>query len=502
VAPGLPAHVRVAIVGSGFAGLCMAIRLKQAGIDDFLVFERGDDVGGTWRDNSYPGCACDVPSHLYSFSFEPNPDWSRTFSPQPEIWDYLRRCADTYGITQHVRLGHEVEAATWDAAQRRWSVVTSRGALTADVVVMGVGALSEPSLPALPGLEDFAGTVFHSARWNHDHDLSGERVAVIGTGASAIQFVPRIQPHVGRLHLFQRSAPWIVPRPDRPVTALERRLYRALPAAQRLVRDWIYWTRESLVVAFRHPRLMTVSQRLALRHLRRQVPDPQLRARLTPSYRMGCKRILLSDDYYPALTQPNVDVVADGIREVRRGSIVTTDGVEREVDTIIFGTGFRVTDMPAAQLVRGADGALMADLWHGSPRAYLGTSVAGFPNLFMLVGPNTGLGHNSIVFMIESQVAYVMDCLRFMGEHGIATVDVRPEAQRTFNAELQRQMRGTVWMTGGCRSWYLDATGRNAVLWPRSTWGFRRRTRQFDPTAYALEPRASSRPPARAAQAA
>jgi cation diffusion facilitator CzcD-associated flavoprotein CzcO len=479
-------HVRVAIVGSGFSGLGMAIRLRRAGIEDFVILERADEVGGTWRDNSYPGCRCDVPSHLYSFSFAPNPDWTSTFSAQAEIWEYLRTCARRYGVMDHVRFGHEVLDAAWDEDEQHWRIETSQGPLTAQALVLGTGPLSEASIPDLPGLERFEGATFHSATWDHDHDLDGERVAVVGTGASAIQFVPQIQPRVGRLHVFQRTAPWIMPRPDRPLNAWERRLYRALPAAQLVMRAGIYWARESFVVGFRHQRVMAWGERLALRHLHRQVRDPGLRRKLTPGYRMGCKRVLISNDYLPSLTRPNVEVVTDAIAEVRPRSIVTADGAEREVDTIIFGTGFHVTDVPAAERLRGRDGRTLAEHWQGSPQAHMGAMVAGYPNLFFLVGPNTGLGHNSIVFMIESQCNYVLSALQLMQERGAAELDVRPEAQAAYNARVQEQMRGTVWTAGGCASWYLDAQGRNTTLWPTFTWPFRERTRRLNPAEYVL----------------
>jgi cation diffusion facilitator CzcD-associated flavoprotein CzcO len=379
-----------------------------------------------------------------------------------------------------------VQDAAWDEGAQRWRIETSQGSLTARALVLGTGPLSAPSIPDLPGLDSFEGTTFHSATWDHDHDLDGERVAVIGTGASAIQFVPKIQPRAGKLHVFQRTAPWIMPRPDRPLKAWERRLYRALPAAQLLMRAGIYWARESFVLGFRHPRVMRFGQRLALRHLEHQVRDPELRRKLTPSYRMGCKRVLISNDYLPALGRENVEVVTDAIAEVRPRSIVTADGTEREVDTIIFGTGFHVTDMPAAERVRGRDGATLAEHWEGSPQAHLGAMVAGYPNLFFLVGPNTGLGHNSIVFMIESQCNYVLSALALMEERGAAELDVRPEAQARYNAELQERMRGTVWTSGGCASWYLDARGRNTTLWPSFTWPFRERTRRLDPAQYEL----------------
>ena len=474
------------IVGSGFSGLGMAIRLLEDGERDFVVLERAGEVGGTWRDNTYPGCRCDVPSHLYSFSFAPNPTWSSTFSPQPEILDYLRDVARRFGVMPHVRFHTELESADWDEGESRWRLETSQGQITADVLVCGQGPLSEPKVPDVSGIDTFQGAVFHSAAWNHDHDLDGERVAVVGTGASAIQFVPAIQPRVGRLHVFQRTPPWVMPHPNRRMTRLERALYARLPLAQLAMRAGIYWARESFVLQFRHRRLRKLATRVALRQLERQVPDPQLRQKLTPSYEMGCKRILPTDEWYPALMQPNVEVVTEAIAEVRPHSVVAADGTEREVDTIIFGTGFHVTDIPIAGVVRGRNGRRLADAWGGSPAAYKGAAVAGFPNLFFLVGPNTGLGHNSIVFMIESQVNYVADALRTMRRQGARTVEVRAEAQAAYNDELEQMTRGTVWVSGGCASYYIDRNGRNSTLWPTFTWPFRERTREFDEGAYAL----------------
>ena len=480
-------RVRIAIIGSGFAGLGMAIRLRQAGITDFVVLERAEDVGGTWRDNTYPGCACDVPSNLYAFSFAPNPHWSRTFSGQREIWDYLRACAQHFGVTEHLRLGHEVMDACWQQEHGHWRVQTRRGSFTATVLVSAMGPLSEPALPAIPGLTSFAGTTFHSAAWEHDHDLTGERVAVIGTGASAIQFVPRIAGRVAALHVFQRTPPWIVPRGDRDVTGFERHLFRAVPAAQRARRAVSYLMRELAVPGLRgNRRLLAYLTTQARRHLEEQVADPLLRAALTPDYAIGCKRILLSDDYYPALALPQVELVTAGIREVRAASVMTSDGVERPVDTIIFGTGFHVTDMPGAARLRGRDGRSLREVWGATQRAYLGSMVAGFPNLFLLLGPNTGLGHNSIVYMIESQLAYVMDALRVMEARGSDVIEVSAAAQDRYNRVVQADTAGTVWTAGGCRSWYLDATGANAALWPSYTWSFRRRTRRFVPSDHVL----------------
>lgn len=484
-----PPHHRIAIVGSGFAGLGMAIALKQDGEQDFVILERAEDLGGTWRDNTYPGCGCDVPSHLYSFSFAPNPNWSRTFSKQPEIWDYMKGVSRRYGIDPHIRYRHEVTAAAWDAERELWRIETGAGPLTADILIAGAGGLSEPKLPDLPGVERFEGRMFHSARWDHEHSLAGERVGVIGTGASAIQFVPEIQPEVGELHVFQRTPPWIVSSRDRPVSRWERAIYKALPPAQLAMRAAIYWARELFVIGFMHPREGSPGERMARRHLEEQVPDQALRAKLTPSYRMGCKRVLISDDYYPALQQPNVELVTDAIVEITPSGVLTADGAEHELDTIVLGTGFHVTDMPVGEWVHGAHGQTLAEVWRGSPQAYLGTSVAGFPNLFLLVGPNTGLGHNSIVFMIESQINHLRGCLRFMLRHGLHTVEARNDVQERFNEQIQRRLQGSVWNSGGCASWYIDQNGKNTTIWPGFTWPFRRRTRHFDPADYVLLPR-------------
>jgi cation diffusion facilitator CzcD-associated flavoprotein CzcO len=484
-------HFHIAIVGSGFAGLGMAIRLKQSGEQDFVILERARDVGGVWRDNTYPGCACDVQSHLYSFSFAPNPAWTRAYSSSAEIHAYLRSCAERYGLLPHVRFGHGLEDAHWDEATQRWVLDTLGGRFTADVLVSAAGALSDPAIPQLPGLERFEGKQMHSAQWDWSHDLTGRRVAVVGTGASSIQFVPQIQPRVGRLVLFQRTPPWVLPRRDHATSPTLRRLYRAFPPAQLLARAGIYVWRELMAILFLHPWLLKRAQWVALRHLEKQVPDPGLRAKLTPDYTLGCKRILLSDDYLPSLTQPNVEVVTSGIREVRERSIVTADGREHAVDTLIFGTGFQVTNLPISHHVRGRDGRTLAETWAGSMRAHLGTTVAGFPNLFMVPGPNTGLGHTSVVTMLESQFEHVLGALRYLEGRGLAAVEPRREAQEAFVREVDEQMRTTVWARGGCKSWYLDATGRNSTLWPGFTFSFRSRVQHFDPADYvAIAPRA------------
>jgi cation diffusion facilitator CzcD-associated flavoprotein CzcO len=480
-------HTRVAVIGAGFSGLCMAIRLRREGIEDFVVLERADEVGGTWRDNTYPGCQCDIPSVLYSFSFAPNPDWTRFYPLQSEIRDYLRRCARDFGVMPYIRFGTEVTGAAWDEDSHRWRLETSRGSLTADVLVGGQGGLSEPSTPDIPGLEEFEGTVFHSAQWDHEHDLDGERVAVIGTGASAVQFVPRIQPRVGKLHLFQRTPSWVMPDPDRRVTDFERRLWRRLPAAQRLLRAGIYFAHEATVLGtIVDRRLSKGFEKIARGHLRRQVRDPELRAKLTPGYTLGCKRITLSDSYYPALTRPNAELVTEPIREVRARSIVTADGAERELDTIVLGTGFKALDSPAFAHIRGRDGRTLAQAWQGSPRAYLGAAIAGFPNFFLLVGPNSAGGYNSIVFTTEAHVNYVMACLREMDRRGLSAVEVRQDVYEAFNRDTEKRLGASVWNMGGCASWYLDSNGRNGVWWPGFTWRLWQRTRRLDPADYEL----------------
>ncbi|MEV4807761.1 NAD(P)-binding domain-containing protein [Nonomuraea sp. NPDC049421] len=484
-------HVHVAVIGAGFAGLGMAIRLKQLGIDDFVVLERAGDLGGTWRDSVYPGAASDVPSNLYSYSFAPDPGWSRTFPSQPEIQTYLRRCAAQHELDAHLRFGHEMVSAEWQDGSARWRVVTSKGPLTADVLVVATGPLSEPTMPSVPGLERFSGDVFHSATWDAAYGLDGKKVAVIGTGASAVQFIPEIQPKVARLYVYQRSAPWVIPRWDRTKTNLEKGLFRRLPGIQRLARTSVYLWRESLLLGLAFDqRMLKPAEWLARRHLHRQVPDPRLRAALTPDYRLGCKRIILSSSYFPAMTQPNTELVTSSIREVRQNSIVSADGSEHAVDTIIFGTGFKPANMPVAGRLRGRHGRLLADAWRDGPAAYLGTAIAGFPNLFMLLGPNTVSGQNSSLLTMEAQIHYAIKAVRFMHEAGAAMVEVRPEAQASFVSYVQRKSVGTVWVSG-CSNWYVDEHGRNTTLWPGFTGTFRRRTRRFDHENYVVRARAT-----------
>ncbi len=478
------------IVGSGFAGLGAAIRLDRAGMRDFLVIERGSEVGGTWRDNAYPGAACDVPSQLYSFSFALNPDWSREYPPQPEILTYVRRTADESGTLDRHLFDCDMRSARWDPDSCRWLVRTTRGAFTADVLVTAFGGLSEPRMPALPGIERFRGQLFHTARWDRDIDLTGKRVAVIGTGASAIQVIPEIASIVGHLDVFQRTAPWILPRSNHRFTARQQTAFRRIPGYQRLRRGLIFARFEATTLGFCYfPRLLDVAARQGSALLQDQIVDPVLRERLTPRFQLGCKRILFSTTYYPALARENVALVTEAIEAVTDDAIVTSDGQRHQVDVIVVATGFRATDSPAADLITGADGRTLAEQWRTSGQeAYKGTTVAGFPNLFSLVGPNTGTGNMSLIYMIESQLNYLLDALRAMDRHRLATVEVRRSAQDSFNRTVQRRMRRTVWTTG-CASWYLDRRGRNTSLWPGFALAFRALTRRFDLHAYRSTPR-------------
>ena len=477
----------VLIIGTGFSGIGMAIRLKQAGFDNFTVLEQAAAVGGTWRDNHYPGVACDVPSHLYSFSFEPNPNWSRMFAPQREILAYLNHCADKYGVRPHIQFGAEVVKAEFDDKRGQWLVTTKAGKrYRTRALVAGGGGLSKPVFPDIPGLERFKGKKFHSARWDHDYPLAGQRVGVVGTGASAIQIVPSIVDKVAHLKLFQRTPPWILPKPNFRFGEKQQQRFADHPWLARLLRRGLYWALESSALGFTGilPQFHGRAQRQANALLQTQIKDPVLRAKLTPSYRIGCKRILLSNDYYPALQQPNAEVVTDGIAEIREHSIVTRDGQEHAVDAIIFATGFQAAESMAPFEVIGRDGVELNSAWSETPEAYLGSTVTGFPNLFMLVGPNTGLGHNSMVFMIESQIQYVVDAVRTLRTRSLASVEVKSSVQKAFNEKLMERMARTVWSTGGCISWYQNKAGRNTTLWPGFTFEFRYRTRQFDVENY------------------
>ncbi len=472
------------VVGAGFSGLAAGVELRRRGITDFLILEKANRVGGTWRENTYPGAACDVPSHLYSYSFEPNPRWSRAYGGQAEILAYLEHCADTYGLRSHLRFGETVVDARWDETTSSWHVTTgSDEKLEARALLLGNGALHIPSLPDIPGLASFEGTQFHSARWNHDYDLAGKRVAVIGTGASAIQFVPQIAGKVSHLYVHQRTPPWIVPKRDREMTSVEQWAFENVPGAHWARRTALYWLMESRVVGFAYaPKVNELIEKVVTQHIKREVRDPVLRGKLMPSYRFGCKRVLISNEWYPALQRPNVEVVTDAIASITPRGVRTVDGTEREVDALILGTGFRVTEYLSSIHIVGRGGVDLNDAWRTSLRNYLGITVSGCPNLCVVMGPNTGLGHNSMIFMIEAQARYAASALATMRERGIASLDVRPEIEASFRADLARRMKNTVWTTG-CQSWYQTPDGE-VFLWPAATVDYWWKTRRVNLADY------------------
>lgn len=481
-----PTDVDIVIIGTGFSGLGMGAQLKRHSRDSFVLLERADDVGGTWRDNTYPGAACDIPSHIYSFSFRPNPDWSHVFSPGPEIQEYLRATAREEGLMPHIRFGANVEQARWDSTTQRWTVTTSAGVFTGRFLVTGTGHLADESLPAIPGLADFSGEVFHSARWRQDVSLEGKRVGIVGSGASAIQLVPELAKVASELVVFQRSAQYIKPRPDRVYSYVEKRTFRRDTEAIPAHRAELFWTLESGYAARRAvPNYLAEAKAEALRHLERQVADPELRAKLTPDYELGCKRVLISDTYYPALTRDNVTLEASALARMEGDKAISADGNVFEFDVLIFCTGFETTEPPYARLVHGSDGRSLADHWEQGMEAFASTTVTGFPNLFIINGPNTGLTHNSLVYMIETQVDYVLGALDWSQVNGDAVLEVSAEAQQRYVTELQERTVGTVWVEDGCKSWYVDQrSGRLTLVWPDFAHAFRYRNGTFDPAPY------------------
>ena len=470
---------RTIIIGAGFGGLGMAIALKKAGFDDVLILEKSHDVGGCWRDNSYPGAACDVPSHLYSFSFEPNPSWSRKYAPQPEIHAYLQHCAQQHQLLNQIRFGAEVSRLRYLGVDQGWELTLSDGdVLLAQFVVSACGQLSTPQLPRIEGLDTFGGPQFHSAHWNHELSLAGKKVAVIGTGASAIQFIPQIAPQVAELLVFQRSAPYVIPKPDRPYSKAEQQRFARWPLLQKLSRAWIYLTHEARALAFTHvPQAMWFVQQSFQRNLKQQVSDPVLRAHLNPDYTVGCKRVLISNDFYPAMARDNVSLVTDPITRVVPEGVLTAGGHLHPADVIIHGTGFAATQFLTPMKVTGLDGLDLNDVWRRGAQAYLGMTVSGFPNFFMLYGPNTNLGHNSIVYMLESQIEHIVRCMKGMRQQGVKAIDVPRARFDQFNERITAGLRRTVWASG-CTSWYQTGDGVNPVNWPGFTFTYRRLTRQ------------------------
>jgi len=484
------------IVGAGFAGLAAAIKLQDAGERDFVVIEKDSDVGGTWHINTYPGAECDVPSQLYSYSFALNPDWSKVYSPQQEIWEYTRRVAEDADVLDRFVFDTAVLDATWDDAAQRWRVTTSNGEYAARTVISGSGGLSEPRLPEIDGIDSFQGEIFHSARWNHDVGLTGKRVAVIGTGASAIQLVPELQKTLqssgGHIDVYQRTPNWIIPRNERKFTGLEKAAFKHVPGVQRAARAAVYAQLEGRAPAFtRFPALLKVVENQCKKNISRAIDDPELQAKVTPNYRAGCKRILISNAWYPAIAADNVDLVTDPIAKITGDAIVTADGAERPIDVLVVATGFYVTEPPIAQHITGREGRTLAEVWgdHGMA-AYKGTTIHGFPNLFQIVGPNTALGHSSMIYIIESQVRYIVEAARAMRRDGLGAIEPTAEAQAEWTAKIQDRMKPTVWTTGGCASWYLDKFGNNTTLWPGQTFAFRQHLSRFDADKYDKQPAA------------
>jgi len=481
-----PVHTRALIIGTGFSGLGMAIALQRQGVD-FVILEKADEVGGTWRDNTYPDCACDVPSHLYSFSFEPKATWSKLFSPQPEIWDYLKGVTDKYGLRRYIVFNSRAARAHWDDTEYRWHVFTDTGQeYVAQFLISGAGALHIPRLPDIDGLADFQGPAFHSAQWDHDVDLAGKRVAVIGTGASAIQIVPGIIGEVAELQLYQRTPPWVVPRPNEPFPDWVKTAFTYVPGLRLGVRTGIYWFLEGLGYAMtKQPGLLRAVEAVGKWNIRRHVADKDLRRRLTPTYRAGCKRILYSPNYYQAVADPKTKLITDRITRITPTGIVTADGTEHAVDVIVWATGFHVIDSYTYFDIKGAEGEDLVDRWNRDGlAAHRGIAVAGMPNLFFLLGPNTALGHTSVVIMIESQIRYVAKAIAAVDKYGAQALAPSAAAQQRYNDELQRDLADSVWNTGGCRSWYLDEHGVNRTLWSGMTWQYWRATRSLNASEY------------------
>nr|WP_295784468.1 NAD(P)/FAD-dependent oxidoreductase [Rhodoferax sp.] len=482
--------VDVAIVGAGFGGLCAAIRLRESGVAQSLVIlERSHEVGGTWRDNIYPGCACDVPSHLYSFSFAPNQQWTRPYPQQQEVQDYILRVTDDYVLRPLIRFNTDVAAMRWLAEQQCWQIdVEGQAPLLARHVVLATGPLNKPVIPDLPGLATFTGPSFHSSDWRPDVDLKGQRVAVVGTGASAIQFVPEIAPNAAHVTVFQRTPAWVLPRWDKPYGAIKRWAYRYVPLLQRLSRWRVYWFNEFVGMGFMgSTAIQRMLKRLSGHHLRSQIPDADQRKALTPDFNPGCKRLLISNTWFPALQRSNVQLVTHAVADIAPNGVVGTDGTVYPCDVIIWGTGFKATEFVAPMQIYGAVPAgadefsapELGAVWRSNPAAsHLGITVAGFPNLFLLVGPNTGLGHNSIIFMIECQVDYVVRALQTLRDRKQSVLQLRADVQRDDYAAIQKKMKGTVW-SSGCKSWYQHADGHIDTLWPGYTWEYWLKTRQF-----------------------
>ncbi len=476
----------VAVVGAGFAGVAAVVKLKPAGNDDVTVFERGERIGGVWHHNTYPGAACDVPSHQYEFSFAPNPRWSRRYAPQAEIQAYVEDVARREGVVDRIRTGTEVTGASWDAQRSRWTLETAAGPHEADVLITACGQLAVPSVPPIPGLDSFDGPAFHSARWDHSVDVAQKRVAVVGSGCSAIQIVPAIQPKVAHVDVYQRSPGWTIPKMDFAYSERTKRLFERFPALQRADRAAVFAFMELGAAGMTKQQwLLGPFRAVARRQITKAIKDPELRAKVTPKDEIGCKRIMLTDEWYPTLVKPNVDLVTDRIAEVTPAGIRTQDGTERPYDVLVLATGFEAHAFVAPMHVVGEEGKSLAEVWGGVPKAYLGTSVAGFPNMFLLYGPNTNGGTGSVIYTIEAGVDHVIAALRELDRRDAQRIEVRRRAAEEFDRELRAALRNTVWHSG-CTSWYVDEHGNDPSQWPWLWSQYRRRTERLDPDAYAV----------------
>jgi cyclohexanone monooxygenase len=482
--------VRIGIIGAGPGGLALGIFLRKAGFEDFTIFDREDGVGGTWRINTYPGLACDVKSHLYSYSFELNPEWSRLWSGQPEILAYFERCADRHRLHPHLMLATEIVAACWNAGPCTWTLTTATGDRhTFDIVVSAVGLFTRPLMPTLVEEQPFTGTVVHTARWDHSLPLEGTRIAVLGTGSTASQVIPELAKVAAKVYSVQRSATWILPKPDRPYTPRERWLFRHVPLAKRIYRTRLWLRSEANIAVIENGSDKTQRFRaLAVDHLHTSVADDELRQRLTPDHPLGCKRLVFSSDFVPTLTRPHVEVVASPAVALRGGSVVTADGRALDVDVVVCATGYAAADYLGQIEVTGEGGKTLRDTWRDGAYAYLGMAVPGFPNFFMLYGPNTNVGSNSVIFMLEAQARYIVRALRHMRRRRKSYVAVRQDAMTEFLDRIDDWMQGTVWLTR-CNSYFRAPNGRVVTQWPRSARAFWGMTRRFRPTAYTFEPR-------------
>lgn len=485
----MKADFQVGIIGAGFAGLVAALRLKKSGRNSFVIFERASEVGGTWRDNIYPGCACDVASPLYSFADEPKPDWSRLYAEQPEILQYIKDVVDKRGLEQHIRFNSDIVEAKFMEEEGCWLVSDRQGRrCRVSVLLPAMGPLNRPHYPQFPGMEQYRGKHFHSAEWDSSYTLKGKRVAVIGTGASAIQIVPAIAPEVAHLLVVQRTPAWISPRNDHKISAFGKSLYRRFPLLQQLRRGAIYRLNELIGLGFiGHKRVNSLMASLSLRKLKKEVKDPEIRKKLTPDYTIGCKRILRSDDFYPTFNRPNVSLVSGSIERFTEKGFITGDGKEHQLDAVIFATGFVAAEINFYTRIIGKEGKELTEGWKDKgAEAYLGTTVAGYPNMAIILGPNTGLGHNSVILMMEAQMNYIMQYLGQLEKSGEGTyLDVKESAQQVYNTRLQQQFGGTVW-TSGCHSWYMNAQGKNTTLYPRLVEHFRQETKKFYPQLYQI----------------